>query len=126
MNRFTWGALLVAVITATLLGRESIHAFIIQTPEFASLHDEPVILYGNSWCPYCEQAKSFLQRNDIPYHEYNIEVSSEGYRQYKQLNGLGTPLLLINNQVIRGYNPPAIKEALNGGLKDNCGGRWFR
>ncbi|MEH6652179.1 MAG: glutaredoxin family protein [Motiliproteus sp.] len=112
MKKTLWLTVIVAVITVGVLGRGSIHAFMIQTPEFASLHKEPVIMYGTSWCPYCEQTKSFLERNEVPYYEYNIEVSSEGYRQYKQLNGLGTPLLLINNQVIRGYNPTAIMEAL--------------
>ena len=115
MKKLVWITVVVTVITAIALGRGSIHSFMIQTPEFASLHKEPVIIYGTSWCPYCEQTKSFLEHNEIPYYEYNIEVTSEGYRQYKQLNGLGTPLLLINNQVIRGYNPPAIMEALRKG-----------
>ncbi len=112
MRKLVWILVIIAVITAIIMGRGSIHAFMVQTPGFAALHKEPVIIYGTSWCPYCEQTKSFLEHNEIPYYEYNIEVSSEGYRQYKQLNGLGTPLLLINNQVIRGHNPPAIMKSL--------------
>ncbi|MEH6825382.1 MAG: glutaredoxin family protein, partial [Motiliproteus sp.] len=75
-KKLVWGVLLIALITAAVLGRGSIHAFMIQTPEFALLHEEPVILYGTSWCPYCEKTKEFLERNDVPYYEYNIENSS--------------------------------------------------
>ncbi|RDE19898.1 glutaredoxin family protein [Motiliproteus coralliicola] len=115
MKKLLWLTVSVAVITAVYLGRGHIHAFLVQAPDFAAQHEEPVILYGTSWCPYCDQTKVFLERNEIPYYEYNIEVSSEGYHQYKQLNGQGTPLLLINKQVIRGYNPPVIMEVLTKG-----------
>ncbi len=115
MKKILWLTGTLAVITVIYLGRVNIHAFLVQAPDFAAEHEEPVILYGTSWCPYCDQTKAFLERNDIPYYEYNIEVSSKGYHQYKQLNGQGTPLLLINNQVIRGYNPPVIMEVLTKG-----------
>ena len=79
-------------------------------PEIAA--EQEVILYATTWCGYCKKTREFLADNNIDYYEYDIEYSSEGKRQYTQLNGQGVPLLVVNEQVIRGYNPPAILKAL--------------
>jgi hypothetical protein len=56
--------------------------------------------------------RAYLRKNDIPFFEYDIEQSPEGQRQYKMLQGNGVPLLLVKNNVIRGYNPEAINRAM--------------
>jgi len=72
----------------------------------------PVTLYATDWCGYCKKTRKFLAENNIEYQEYDIEKSEEGSRQYKALNGNGVPLLVVNEEVIRGYNPKAIIAAL--------------
>ena len=71
-----------------------------------------VVLYATEWCGYCRKARRFLQENDIPFVEYDIEKSAEGRRQYEALNGRGIPLLKVKGTVIRGYSPEAIMAAL--------------
>ena len=80
--------------------------------EYAALHEEPVILYATDWCGYCRKTRQFLTANQIAYQEYNIEQSTEGRQQYDTLGGQGVPLLLVEGEVIRGYNPAAISQAL--------------
>jgi glutaredoxin len=92
-----------------------IHNFMVAPPVAAQQHEEEVVLYATSWCGYCKKTREYLRANNIPYFEYDIETSVEGHRQYKALQGNGVPLLLVKNDVIRGYNPPAIKKALAGG-----------
>ncbi|MEH6344340.1 MAG: glutaredoxin family protein [Bermanella sp.] len=79
-------------------------------PDFAAAHNGKVILYATSWCGYCEKARKFLKKHQVAYFEYDIEESVEGKRQQNVLGGEAVPLLLINGQVIKGYNP---KEILN-------------
>jgi hypothetical protein len=49
----------------------------------------------------------------LPFFEYDVEKSPEGQRQFKALQGNGVPLLLVKNNVIRGYNPQAIRQAMS-------------
>lgn len=89
-----------------------IHALLTTPPDFAALHEEKVILYGTSWCPNCAQTRKFLKANHIPFFEYDVDNSSEGQHQFKQLHGNGVPVILISNTIIRGYDPNAILAAL--------------
>ena len=89
-----------------------IHDFMAGPPDFVAKHTEEVVLYATSWCGYCQKTREYLQANGIPYQEYDIERSSEGHRQYKELHGNGVPLLLVKNNVIRGYNPRLIEQSM--------------
>lgn len=106
-------AIPVGILLVLVLSWGKIHDFLTATPDFASLHEEDVILYATSWCPNCAQTRKFLKTNNIPYFEYDVDKSSEGQRQFKQLHGNGVPVLLIKNTVIRGYDPNAIITAVN-------------
>lgn len=82
-------------------------------PNIALDSEYSVTLYATEWCGYCKKTRKFLAENNIEYQEYDIEKSEEGSRQYKALNGNGVPLLVVNEEVIRGYNPKAIVTALS-------------
>lgn len=79
-------------------------------PDYSEAHGGKVILYATSWCGYCEKARKLLTDNNIPYYEYDIEKSQEGNEQHKKLGGKGIPVLLINGEVLKGYNPSKILE----------------
>ena len=95
-----------------MLGLGSIHNVIAAAPDFAANHKEGVVLYATSWCGNCAQTRKFLKSANIPYFEYDVEKSAEGQRQFKELRGIGVPLILVNKTLIRGYNPSAIFTAL--------------
>lgn len=84
-----------------------------ETSNFISASDSNVILYSTKSCSFCRKTRQFFAENAIEYFEYDIETSAQGAREYRQLQGKGVPLLLINSTVIRGYNLNAIKTALN-------------
>ncbi|MDO3381542.1 glutaredoxin family protein [Gilvimarinus algae] len=77
-------------------------------PELVDGYQDGVVLYATAWCGYCKKTRELLRQKGIPYTEYDIEKSSKGKRDYEQLNGRGVPLLVINGEVVRGYNPNAI------------------
>lgn len=103
----------IGVFAALVLSWGKIHDFLTAPPDFAAMHEEDVILYATSWCPNCAQTRKFLKANKIPYFEYDVDKSSEGQRQFKQLHGNGVPVLLVKYSVIRGYDPDAIMTAVS-------------
>jgi len=72
-----------------------------------------VIMYGTRSCGYCAKARALFDSKGVAYHEYDINSSSEGRRQYDALRGRGVPLIIINDNVIKGYNKTKILAALN-------------
>lgn len=81
-------------------------------PDFSAQHPEGVVLYATDWCGYCKKTREFFKQNNIAYVEYDIEKSAEGRAQYEQLHGSGIPLIMIRGNVLRGYDPNALKRAL--------------
>ncbi|MEE4356348.1 MAG: glutaredoxin family protein [Desulfococcaceae bacterium] len=74
--------------------------------------DKEVVMYSTRRCGYCRKAKSFFNKNNIRYTDYDVGSSEEARNKFKELNGKGVPLIFIGNQRISGYNEPAIRNAL--------------
>ena len=103
---------IIAIITI-VLNWSAIVNLVSPPPDYAIAHQGKVILYATSWCEYCKKARTLLSGNDIEFHEYDIEHSSEGRKQFKRLGGKGVPLFLINGEVLKGYDPVKVLELVN-------------
>jgi len=109
MNGFVLLALFFLVIFA-ITYRPSIETIFCDE---TTLNPKPdVIMLGAWWCPYCSQARKYLQQNEISYCEYDMERSEEGKRLYKEVNGQSIPILLIGDYQINGFNEYGIEKAL--------------
>ena len=96
--------------------------FIIQQYAHQYVSDEPVVLnkanppkiimYSTRSCMYCYIAKEFFEKHKLPYTEYDIETSDKHMQTFFMLGGKGTPLLIVNKEIIRGYDEKLIREAL--------------
>lgn len=104
--------LFVAVLLLLCQYRDQLFSFESAGPEVAAQYQEKVVLYATSWCAYCRKTRKFLSEKNIPYREIDIENSSEGYQQFKNLGGRGVPLILVNGRVIKGYDTKRIMEYL--------------
>ena len=71
-----------------------------------------VTILSTPSCPYCKKAKRYLRAKGVAFKDYNINSSSEGKRLYRQYNGNGVPVVIINGTVIRGYSEQAMRSAL--------------
>ncbi|THB65452.1 MAG: glutaredoxin family protein [Gammaproteobacteria bacterium] len=69
-----------------------------------------VVLYATDQCGYCRKAINHLNKLDIEYIGYDINKSAIGRREFDQLGGRGVPLMIIDGQLVRGYNPRAISQ----------------
>lgn len=83
---------------------------------------QPVVeVFVTDWCPYCQRLEAFLKENKVAYQRKNIEQSAEFRAQHAELGGGGIPVTRINGrEVIRGFRPEAIAEAI--GLKSKPSG----
>jgi glutaredoxin len=76
--------------------------------DYSGLEGVQVVMYSTQWCGYCAKTRQFLDKNRIAYHDFDIEKSTKARREYESLGGAGVPLLVVNKQIVHGYNPPQI------------------
>ena len=106
MKKFVIFVLILAIFQF----RDGISDFFSGTPDFQPPSDR-VVLYATDWCGYCEKTRELFARNKIPYVEYDIEKSQQGYSEYKQLGGSGVPVVNAYGTVIHGYSAQQILTA---------------
>ncbi len=82
----------------------------------ADFHATPgandVVLLSDQTCLWCEHAKALLASANVPYTEYDVDNTAKGREMFHRLHGVGVPILIINKQVIRGYDRRRILAAL--------------
>lgn len=71
-----------------------------------------VVLYATEWCAYCKRAREFFAANNIRYVEHDIEKSSVALDEHRRLGGNGVPLILVGDEVIKGYSEQALRQLL--------------
>ncbi len=89
-----------------------ISGFLESTLAIAANNDTQVVMYSTDWCGYCKQARRLFRSAGVEYHEYNIEKSAEGLKQYQALGGRGVPLIIINDKILRGFDKAEILREL--------------
>ena len=108
------GAIIGSFIAALLLINNWWKIDLLLRPiDSSRLGNEKVIMYSTSWCPYCAKAREFLEQANIPYEEKDIEQSPQAAAEHRALGGIGVPLLKIHNAAIDGFDPQAIRKAID-------------
>jgi glutaredoxin len=76
--------------------------------------DIRVVMYMTSWCPYCAEARNFLRSLDVNLVEYDIERDKSKREEMLSKSGgsTGVPFIDVEGMLIRGYNPDAIRSAI--------------
>lgn len=81
--------------------------------------DGKVELYATSWCPYCHEAKAYLEANGVAYVEYDVELDEAAQQRHQQLLGdyrqegrVGVPLLVVGENVYLGFDEQTMESAL--------------
>lgn len=65
-----------------------------------------------SWCVHCYELEKFLQDESVEYLKLDIEKDPEGRKLYQQLGRGGIPIMVINNNILRGFDKRAVRELL--------------
>jgi glutaredoxin len=93
-------------------GGSGFRASIVATTTECSCGSRGADLYSTAWCGYCRKAREFFAANGIRYIEYDIEKNSAAQSEHRRLGGKGVPLITVGDDVIKGYNEPALRELL--------------
>jgi len=77
-----------------------------------------VTVYSTPTCPYCHQAKQYLNSRQVPFTDRNVAADSGAAEEMVRRSGQrGVPVLVIDDTVIVGFDRPRIDAALAGGQK---------
>lgn len=72
-----------------------------------------VVVYTTPSCPYCRYVKQFLDNKGVPYLEKNVAADQQAAMEMVRKSGQqGVPVTLIANEVIVGFNQPALNQAV--------------
>lgn len=70
-------------------------------------------VYTTNSCPWCVKVKNYLKSENIEFQELNVQDDMEAREEMiKKSNQMGVPVLDINNNIIIGFDKPAILKAL--------------
>ena len=83
------------------------------------LGNAKVVVYGASWCGYCQAAKEYFDRRGIPHEDKDIEtdaharleVAGKCARAGSPFDGT-IPVLDVNGHIIHGFDVDGIEQAL--------------
>lgn len=77
----------------------------------------PVTLYSAEWCGYCTMTRELFVANGVQFVELDIEKTTAGYEGHKKLNGDGVPLIVVGDELIRGYDETRLRSTLKPWVK---------
>lgn len=80
----------------------------------ASSRGGPVVLYETSWCPYCKKTRAYLERRGVKFTAKDVGRSRQALEEMLRKSGgsRGVPVIDVGGNIIRGYNPRALDQAL--------------
>ena len=76
-----------------------------------------ITIYSTPTCHFCHIAKDFFTSKGIVYEDFNVSSDLAKRKEMVDKSGqMGVPVILIDDQLIVGFNKPKIMEIL--GIKE--------
>lgn len=76
-----------------------------------------VTVYSTPTCHFCHMAKDFFTSEGIVYEDFDVSRDLDKRKEMVEKSGqMGVPVILIDNNLIVGFNKPQIVELL--GIKE--------
>jgi glutaredoxin-like YruB-family protein len=70
-------------------------------------------IYSTPACPYCKLAKEYLSSKGASYQDFDVSQDKVKLEEMVKLSGqMGVPTIVINGQVIVGFDKSRIDEIL--------------
>jgi len=76
-------------------------------------HSQNVVMYSTSWCGYCKKARTYFERKNITYADYDIEKNSTAKEQYKAMGATGVPVILVGKKRMNGFSEKGFENIYN-------------
>lgn len=68
-----------------------------------------VIVYTSKGCDYCKQVIDFFHGEGIEVDERNISDSQENFKEWKEINPMGTPLTCYEDNIVIGFHKKKLR-----------------
>jgi len=80
----------------------------------ASKTKNMIEIYTAMHCPHCQDAKMYMQMNNIKFIEYNLDRQKGAEKKFLALGGKKIPLIVVKGKVLRSWNQQAFDKAYKG------------
>ena len=78
------------------------------------MSEHKVTVYSTPTCPYCNKAKEYLTENKVEFESVDVSQDQERAKEMVEKSGqMGVPVIIIDDQVIVGFDVGAIKSRLD-------------
>jgi glutaredoxin-like YruB-family protein len=75
-----------------------------------------VTIYSTPTCHFCHMAKEFFKEKNIAYTEHDVAGDMARRKEMVEKSGqMGVPVILIDNDLVIGFNKPVISKLLGVG-----------
>ena len=72
-----------------------------------------VTIYSTPSCHFCHMAKELFKANNIVYTEHDVASNLEKRKEMIEKSGqMGVPVIIIDNELIVGFDRPKISKLL--------------
>ncbi len=104
--------MIMGVMALSVLGlQQTVQACELKTNTRSS-YQVPVVLFSTPWCPYCKQAKAFMDETGINYTECDLEDSELAQQRYHEIQGQVVPTFVIEDEIIEGFDPHVLMDVM--------------
>ena len=80
-----------------------------------------VVVFTSPSCTTCHAATSYLRRRGIPFEERNIGEDSGAAEDFARLGYAATPLILVGDELVVGFNRTRLDAVLQAAGLDQAG-----
>lgn len=78
----------------------------------AAMQPDEILMFKTDWCPYCRQARGWLDRHGFGYRTCDIETEAVCTQAFERLGGERVPYLIVKGQHIKGFDPDELGAAV--------------
>ncbi|MDH5571240.1 MAG: glutaredoxin family protein [Gammaproteobacteria bacterium] len=100
------------ILAYIVLIYQSQPTFSDQPVELKRASPPEIVMFSSKGCKYCAIARRFFDMHHLPFTEHDIEDSDKTMQTFQLLGGQGTPLIIVNGDIIHGFDEGLLREAL--------------
>jgi glutaredoxin 3 len=73
-----------------------------------------VKVYSTPTCPWCKKVKQFLDANKVAYQDFDVAQDHAARDEMvKKSSQTAVPVIIIDGEIVVGFNEPVLKEKLS-------------
>lgn len=77
-----------------------------------------ITIFTTPTCVYCKAAKAFFKENNVAYEEKDVSTDAKARDEMiAKSNQMGVPVILLGDEVVVGFDKPALTKWLDAHLK---------